>query len=75
MRKIILASASPRRRDIFAITGLSFKVDASDHEEVLDEKIDPLKLARRLSAEKAKAVAKKHTNAIIIAADTFISFR
>ncbi|MGE5894486.1 MAG: Maf family protein, partial [bacterium] len=40
-----------------------------------DEKIDPLKLARRLSAEKAKAVAKKHTNAIIIAADTFISFR
>lgn len=55
--------------------GLRFKVVVSDYEEIEDEKIDPHLLAKRLSLGKAKAVAKKHKNAIIIAADTFVSFR
>ena len=75
MKTIILASASPRRKEILKITGLKFKVDASDYEENLNLKLNPHKLARFLSSEKAKIVSRKYKNALIIAADTFIVFK
>lgn len=75
MKKIILASASPRRKEILALTGLRFRVEPSDYEETLDHAIKPHSLAKRLSLEKARAVAGKYGDAIIIAADTFIAFR
>ena len=75
MRKIILASASPRRREILGITGLSFAVCTSDYEENLDLPLRPRALARFLSRKKAESVASRYKNAIIIAADTFIVFR
>ncbi|MDD5434521.1 MAG: Maf family protein [Nitrospira sp.] len=73
-KKIILASASPRRKEILGKTGLKFIVDASDYEEDLSLRMPARRLARYLSCEKAKAVAGKYTNAIIIAADTIICF-
>jgi septum formation protein len=73
-RTIILASASPRRKELLALTGLKFSVDAGDYEEDLGIKRKPHDLARHLSLEKARAVAPAHNNAIIIAADTFIVF-
>jgi len=75
MKKIILASASPRRKEILEITGLKFSVCSSDYEEDLDLPLKPHKLARFLSLRKAEAVAHKHKGAIIIAADTFICFK
>jgi len=72
MKKIILASDSPRRRDILKLTGLNFSVHASTYDEDLDLPLRPRELARYLSRKKAEAVANKHRNAIIIAADTFI---
>jgi septum formation protein len=72
MRKIILASASPRRREILEITGLTFSVCTSDYEEDLGLSLKPHKLAKFLSHKKAEAVAHKYKDAIIIAADTFI---
>ncbi len=75
MREIILASASPRRREILGITGLSFAICASDYEEDLNLSLRPRVLARFLSRKKAESVAPKYKNAIIIAADTFIVFR
>ncbi|MBI5640772.1 MAG: septum formation inhibitor Maf [Nitrospirae bacterium] len=74
-RTIILASASPRRRDILGLTGLSFRVDAGDFEEVIDSRMEPGRLARHLSREKARSVAGRHKNAVIIAADTLIRAR
>lgn len=74
-KKIILASASPRRKEILEKTGLKFTVDVSDYEEDLDSEFPPRTLARFLSQEKAMAVAGKYPNAIIIAADTFIVFK
>ena len=73
-KKIILASASPRRKEILERTGLKFMVDASDYEEDLSMRMPARRLARFLSCEKAKAVAKRYKNAIIIAADTIIYF-
>ncbi len=72
---IILASASPRRREILEKAGLKFQVDASDYEEEMVSDLTPHQLARFLSREKAEAVARKYKNALIIAADTFIVFK
>ena len=72
-RTIILASASPRRKELLEKAGLKFVVDASDFEEDLSLRMPARRLARYLSCEKAKAVAEKYKNAIIIAADTIIS--
>ncbi len=74
MRKeIILASASERRREILGLTGLRFTVRESGVEERMREDVPPHRLARMLSRQKAEAVAAEEKNAIVIAADTFIS--
>ena len=75
MKKIILASASRRRKEILGTTGLKFDICASDYEEDLSMKKEPRALARFLSRKKAEDVAHKYKNAIIIAADTFIVFK
>ncbi|MEE8330035.1 MAG: nucleoside triphosphate pyrophosphatase [Thermodesulfovibrionia bacterium] len=75
MREIILASASPRRKEILRLTGLNFTVCASGYEENLNLSLKPRALARFLSRRKAESVAHKYRNAIIIAADTFIVFK
>lgn len=74
-RKIVLASSSPRRRELLALTGLSFQVDAGNYEEKMTSHLAPRALARRLSRGKAVAVARKYADALIIAADTFIEYR
>jgi septum formation protein len=74
MKTIILASASPRREELLKRIGLKFKVDPSNYEENISSELEPHELAKSLSREKAKLVAKKHMNALVIAADTFIVF-
>jgi septum formation protein len=75
VKKIVLASASPRRRDILSITGLKFTVCPGDYEESVNSSLNPRGLARFLSRKKAEAVAHRYKDSIIIAADTFIVFR
>ena len=72
--KIVLASASPRRRELLEKIGLEFEVDPGNHAEQLQPTSDPHVLAREISLKKASVVAGKHTDALIIAADTFIVF-
>lgn len=74
-RKIILASASPRRSEILGLTGLKFSVDVSEYEEDMELGLKPHQLARFLSSEKAMTIAAKYPDALVIAADTFIVFR
>jgi|SRR3989344_1335973 len=71
MRKIILASSSPRRKNLLEQIGLNFKIDPSSYQEDMSLKIDPRKLAEYLSQGKAQSVAQRHKDSIIIAADTF----
>lgn len=75
MRTLILASASSRRKEILKKTGLKFKVARSDYAEDMNIGLEPHKLARVLSAQKAEAVSRRCKNAVIIAADTFIVFK
>jgi septum formation protein len=74
MKTIILASASPRRKVLLENTGLIFKVEPSNYEENIPSGLEPHELAQKMSLEKAKVVAGKQKNAIVIAADTFIVF-
>ena len=71
-RTIILASSSPRRKEILSKTGLKFRIDESDYEEKPVLGLSPHELARFLSCEKARDVARRHRNALIIAADTLV---
>ena len=70
MRRIILASASPRRKELLKQLGLEFEVAPSEYPEDLVKKLPPRTIVRRLSIEKAKAVAPLYPDSIIIAADT-----
>lgn len=71
-KKIILASTSPRRKELIGKLGLSFEVEASDYEEDMSLKMSPSKLAMFLSKGKAMSVAKNHKTGIVIGADTFV---
>jgi septum formation protein len=73
-KKIILASTSPRRQELFARLNLPFTVESSDYEEDMSLAMSPQKLAITLSAGKAAAVAKKHRQGLVIGADTFVVF-
>ncbi len=72
MKKIILASTSSRRKELLEKTGLKFRVVSSGYEEDMTLKLKPIDLVKFLSKGKAKAVAKKHKNQIIIGADTIV---
>lgn len=72
MKKIILASASPRRKKLLEKIGIKFKVVKSNFKEYVDVKLTPHELVRKLSLEKARTVFKNHRDSIIIAADTFV---
>jgi len=75
MKKLILASGSPTRRKLFTEVGLTFEIDPSNYEEDMSLSLSPKELAKHLSKGKADAVAKKHQQAVVVGADTFIVFQ
>ena len=70
--RFILASASPRRRELLASINLDFEVIPSHIPEVRGEGESPEEYVARLSREKAAAIAEKHPADWIIAADTTV---
>jgi len=69
---IILASSSPRRRELLASTGIHFEVQASQVPEEHQPGEAPEEYVARLSREKAHAVANHHPGRWVIAADTTV---
>ena len=67
-----MASASPRRKELLEQIGLQFEVEPSNYDEEITSASEPHETARRLSLGKARVAARKHPNALIIAADTFV---
>src|SRR3990167_7534769 len=72
MRQIVLASSSPRRYDILKRSGIPFIVEDGGYEEDLTLPLPPRDLVEHLAAGKAQAVAARHPDALIIAADTIV---
>lgn len=69
---LILASQSPRRKEILQAVIDSFTVQSADVDEQSDENI-PEKLVVELAKQKARAVFAKHQGTIVIGADTVVS--
>ncbi len=70
--RVILASASPRRRDLLDLIGIPHDVLPADIDESLRGRESPRKHAERLAREKAAAVASGDARLITIAADTIV---
>jgi septum formation protein len=69
---LILASASPRRAELLRQLKLEFEVVPSDALEVFDENLSPLELCQLNAHRKARAVAKKIPDALVLGADTLV---
>ena len=72
---IILASHSPRRRELLERMGIkNFKVVSPDVEEDMGQPLPPAELVQRLSEQKARAVLEREgAGSLIIAADTVVA--
>ena len=68
---LILASQSPRRRELLGLTGLDFIIRAADIDETMDENKPPVEEVARVSRLKALAVAREPDD-VVIAADTIV---
>ena len=69
---LILASASPRREELLKTAGLTFRVIPANVNEAGFKKETPQEHVRRLSREKARAVAIRHPDALVLGADTIV---
>lgn len=70
---VVLASGSPRRRDLLTQIGLAFSVQISQADETIPEGMSPHLAVQTLSLLKAADVAKQvEKNAVVIAADTIV---
>jgi septum formation protein len=70
--KLILASASPRRRELLTQAGYRFEVQASSVPESRRPEEDAIRFATRLAREKAEEVFARHQPAIVLGADTVV---
>lgn len=75
MNKIILASTSPRRKELLERASIDFIIDASSIEETLDEKLPLEERLKKLAVDKATPIHQKYPNDIVIAADTIVYFQ
>lgn len=73
MRKVILASGSPRRKELLAKMGVHFEAIPSDFEEWLDETRPVTEMAVELGLGKARTIAERYPDTIVIGSDTIVA--
>jgi len=69
---IILASSSPRRRELVKMIGLDFVIETSGEEEVQPVGLPPADYVKVLALQKARPVANAHPTDCVIGADTVV---
>lgn len=70
--KIILASTSPRRKELLEREGIDFIIDASSITEYLDSSLDIEERLKKLAYDKGVSIHEKYPEDIVISADTTI---
>lgn len=73
MKKFIVASASPRRRELLEFFGFDFEVIPSGADETLPENIDACEAVKELSKRKAESVFVENKDAVVLGCDTVVS--
>lgn len=73
MKKLILASGSPRRKQLLEQAQLQFTISTSTVDECVEETLTPAEVVEQLALRKANDVLSRHDDCIIIGADTIVS--
>ncbi len=69
---VILASQSPRRRELLALLQIPFDVEVSGEKEIIPEDACPEQIVMALAEQKAQHVFLRHPNHCVIGADTIV---
>jgi len=70
---LILASASPRRVELLKELGFKFKVEPAQAEEIQPAHFTPHEICQVNAYRKARVVAKRHPDAVVLGADTIVA--
>ena len=73
MKRFILASASPRRKEILANAGFDFDIIVSDVDENITEDLSPSETVEELAKRKALAVWEENKDAVVFGCDTVVA--
>ena len=74
MKRFIVASASPRRKELLEKVGFSFEIIPSDADESTDGSLSPDGLVVELAKRKAESVFKENTDAVVLGCDTVVEY-
>ena len=72
--KTILASQSPRRRELLSAMGIAFEVALREVDESFPDQLDPVAAVCHIAEKKARAFIDDITDELVIAADTIVTF-
>lgn len=72
LESLILASSSPRRKELLENVHLSFEISSSDVDESFSDHLSPDEVVMELAERKAKVVAKDYPSAYVLGADTIV---
>ncbi|KKK33061.1 septum formation protein Maf [Mesobacillus campisalis] len=72
MQQLILASSSPRRKELLENLHLQFEISSSNVDESFSPDLSPSEAVMELAARKARFVAEKHQDAFVIGSDTVV---
>jgi septum formation protein len=75
MKRLILASSSPRRHELLSLTLLPFETYPSTLEEKMDMNLSPSQLVESLAEQKAADIFQTCPDDVVIGADTIVSFQ
>jgi len=70
--QLLLASTSPRRRELLELLGIQFQIVTPTFEETLSPHLSPREQTRQLARDKAQLVASQHQEDLAIGSDTVI---
>ena len=72
MTRLVLASKSPRRKELLSLINVPFEIIVSEIEEHIDLNNDLVKEIEKLSFQKASAVFQNNKDAVVIGSDTIV---
>ena len=73
MKDFIVASASPRRKEILSMGGFGFRIIPSDCDETIKEKLSPEETVKVLAERKTLSVLEKNENSVVLGCDTVVA--
>ena len=74
MKRFIVASASPRRKELLENIGYRFEIIPSDADESCDRELSPEELVKELAKRKAQSVLEKNKDAVVFGCDTVVEY-